>query len=79
MKNSNLASTVLVMDGEGTWRNQILSSNFALGFKAKFQSTSIVGLAFETAPAPYVFAYNFNYRFPKDFTPSPLQIERFVV
>jgi hypothetical protein len=79
MKNSKLASEVLVIDGGGAWRNPIVSANFAVGFKTQFLSTSIYGLAFEMAPAPYIFAYNFNYQFPKDFTPSPLLIERFVV
>jgi hypothetical protein len=46
MKKTKLTSEVLVFDGEGGWRNPIVSSNFALGFKVKFQSTAIVGLAF---------------------------------
>lgn len=46
MKNSNLASEVLVFDGEGGWRSPVISSNFALGFKVRFQGISIVGIAF---------------------------------
>lgn len=33
----------------------------------------------EMAAVPYIFAFNFNYQFPKNFNTAPSQIENVVV
>jgi hypothetical protein len=71
MKNIKDTKEVLVFDGEGPWRDAVISGDFAVGFKAKYNGAFINGFALEMAPVPFIFAFNFQYKFPKDFKTSP--------
>lgn len=79
MKNVKETSQVLVFDGEGTWGNPIASAHFAVGFKGRFHEGALTGVALETAPIPYIFAFNLKYQFPKDFNVNPQLIDNVVV
>jgi hypothetical protein len=67
MKNSKEISERLIFDGDGSWGDSIVSGGFAIGYKAKYNDTYLTGISLAMAAVPYIFAFNFNYQFPKNF------------
>jgi hypothetical protein len=79
MKNSREVSEKLIFDGDGSWRDSIVSGGFAYGYKAKLKDGYLTGINFAMAAVPYIFAFNFNYQFPKNFNTAPNQIDNVIV
>ncbi len=70
--NVNDKSEVLLIDGTGNWRKPITTNHYINAASVEKLGPAVVGIQLSsTSQMPKMFAFEFQYKFPKDFNTIP--------